>query len=249
MLGKVFQRLVEKSPVAGMVGGSLERVLNPGRLEELLDGVAERQYPRELLVSPVFDLLKQVVCGVRPSLPAAYQASVAAISVSLRSVYNKLNGVDPETAAALGHYRAHAVPPLLTEMGGRGAWGVPGYRAKMLDGNCLAGTEQRRKELGQTAAGALPGKARVVFAPALRMAVTVVPCADGYRQERALVPQGLPQVEAGEVWIADRNFCPRQFRFGLVERGATVILRQHPGLPWEPLGPERPVGRVASGRV
>jgi IS4 transposase len=249
MLGKVFQRFVQKSPVSVMVGGILERVLNPGRLDELFDCVAERQYTRELLFSTVFDLLSQVVCGVRPSLHAAYQASVAEISVSLTSVYNKLNGVEPETAAALVHYSAHEVTPLITEIGGTGASVVPGYRTKILDGNCLAATEHRLKELRQTAAGALPGKALVVLDPALRRAVTVVPCEDGYTQERALVHQVLPQVAAGEVWIADRNFCPRPFLFGLVERGAAFIIRQHQGLPWEPVGPERPVGRVESGRV
>jgi hypothetical protein len=34
MLGKVFQRFVEKSLVSVMAGGILERVLNPGRLDE-----------------------------------------------------------------------------------------------------------------------------------------------------------------------------------------------------------------------
>ncbi len=249
MLGKVFQRFVEKSPVSVMVGGLLERVLNPGKLDEVFDCVAERQYTRELLFSTVFDLLSQVVCGVRPSLHAAYQASVAEISVSITSVYNKLNGVEPETAAALVHYSAHEVTPLLTEMGGTGASFVPRYRTKILDGNCLAATAHRLKELRQTGAGALPGKALVVLDPALRMAVAVVPCEDGYTQERALLHQVLPQVEAGEVWIADRNFCTRQFLFGLVERGAAFIIRQHQGLPWEPVGPEQAGGRVESGVV
>lgn len=249
MLGKVFQRFVEKSPVSVMVGGILERVLNPGRLDELFDCVAERQYTRELLFSTVFDLLSQVVCGVRPSLHAAYQAAVAEISVSITSVYNKLNGVEPEMAAALVHYSAHEVTPLLTELGGTRAPVVPGYRTKILDGNCLAATEHRLKELRQTAAGALPGKALVVLDPALRLAVAVVPCEDGYTQERALVHQVLPQVAAGEVWIADRNFCTRPFLFGLVERGAAFIIRQHQGLPWEPVGPEQARGRVESGRV
>ena len=164
MLGKVFQGFVEKSPVAGMVGGSLERVLNPGRLEELLDGVAERQYPRELLFSPVFDLLKQVVCGVRPSLPAAYQASVAAISVSLRSVYNKLNGVEPETAAALGHYRAHAVPPLLTEMGGGGRGACPGIAPRCSTATVWRGLSSAGRSWGRPR----PGRCRAKRGSSLR---------------------------------------------------------------------------------
>lgn len=232
-----------------MVGGIPERVLNPGTLDKLFDCVAERQYTRELLFSSVLDLMSQVVCGLRPSLHAAYQASVGEISVSLTSVYNKLNGVGPETAAALVQYSAREVAPLITEIGGPPAPFVPGYRTKILDGNCLAATDHRLKELRQTAAGALPGKSLVILDPGLRVAVAVVPCEDGHAQERALLPQVLPEVEGGDLWIADRNFCTRQFLFGLVERGATFIIRQHQGLPWEPVGPEQPGGQGESGRV
>jgi IS4 transposase len=118
-----------------------------------------------------------------------------------------------------------------------------------VDGNCLAATEHRLTELRPTAAGALPGKSLVVLDPAQRLVLDVVPCEDGYVQERALVSQVLDQVEAGELWLADRNFCTRAVLFGLVERGATFIIRQHRTLPWEALGPLEPGGRSESGGV
>jgi Transposase DDE domain len=55
--------------------------------------------------------------------------------------------------------------------------------------------------------------------------------------------------EAGELWLADRNFCTRAVLFGLVERGAPFILRQHQALPWQALGPLQEVGQSESGRV
>ncbi len=46
MLGKVFERFVEKAPVAVMVRGILERILGPEALNTLYDRVADRQYTR-----------------------------------------------------------------------------------------------------------------------------------------------------------------------------------------------------------
>jgi len=171
------------------------------------------------------------------------------VSVSLTSVYNKLNGLEPGIPAALVRYTAHELAPVITELGGERAAVVRGYRTKIVDGNCLAATEHRLKELRQTAAGPLPGKSLVVLDPARRLILDMVPCEDGYVQERALVGQILDRVEAGELWLADRNFCTRVILFGLVERGATFIIRQHQALPWAALGPLQEVGQSASGRV
>ena len=72
-------------------------------------------------------------------------------------------------------------------MGGeRAAW-LPGYRVKILDGNHLAGTEHRLKELRTIGAGALPGKALVVLDPQAMLVTDVFPCEDGHAQERSLL--------------------------------------------------------------
>ena len=94
MLNAVFDRFVDQSPVTMMVGGPLERVMTPEKLDTWFEQTAEEQYTRTLLFSTVFDLMSQVVCGIQPSMHAAYQADVANLSVSIKSVYNKLNGID-----------------------------------------------------------------------------------------------------------------------------------------------------------
>lgn len=249
MLGEVFQRFVEKSPVSVMVGGLLERVLSRGKLDELFESTAECQYTRKLLFSILFDLMSQVVCGIRRSVHAAYQASVEEISVSITSVYNKLNGVETETSASLVRYSAREVAPIIGQMGGALPPLLPGFRTKILDGNCIEGTQHRLKELRNTKAGALPGKSLVVLDPAMMLAVDVIPCENGHTQERALLEQVLSKVEVGDLWIADRNFCTLKFLFGIAEREAYFIIREHQLLPWEAVGPMEKIGRVDSGMV
>ena len=249
MLGEVFARFVEKSPVSVMVRGLLERVLNPEKLDALFYRTAHKQYTRELLFSTVFDLLCHVVCGLRPSVHAAYQRSDPAIGVSITSVYNKLNGIEPRTDVALVQYGATEMRPLIEQMDGGLPPLLPGYRSKILDGHCLDATEHRIDELRPLQAGALPGKALVVFDPALRLAINVFPCEDGHAQERSLIDEVLWTVEPGDLWIMDRNFCTLKFVFGIARRKASFNIREHQLLPWEAVSPLRQVGRIDTGMV
>ena len=101
---------------------------------------------------------------------------------------------------------------------------------KVLDGNCIAATEHRLQVLRTTAAGPLPGKALVVYDPAVEMAIDVFPCEDGHAQERALLGEVVPTVQAGDLWIMDRNFCVRAFLAGIEARAGTFLCRYHKGL-------------------
>ena len=53
----------------------------------------------------------------------------------------------------------------------------------------------------------------------------MVPSEDAYTQERALLDR--VRVEAGQLWIADRNFCARTLLFGIARRGASFLVRRH----------------------
>jgi IS4 transposase len=126
---------------------------------------------------------------------------------------------------------------------------LPGYRVKYLDGNCLAASEHRLKPLRQTAAGPLPGKSLVVFDPRLDLAIDVFPCADGHAQERALLGAVSDTVEAGDLWVADRNFCVAAFLWAIHQRQAFFVIRQHGQLVTKPLEAMRTVGTSATGEV
>jgi hypothetical protein len=249
MLGKLFERFVEKAPVAVMVRGVLERVLNPGALDALYERVAVRQYTRELLFSNVVGLMNLVVCRIHPSIHAAYQDNQEKIKTSIASVYNKLNGIDTQTSQALVRDTAEQMGESVHALKATCTPWLAGYRVKVLDGNCLEATHHRIKPLRGIGAGALPGKSLVIYEPQWEMATDVFPCEDGHAQERSLLGAVLPTVQCRDLLIMDRNFCVRDFLHGIAGQSAYFICRQHQGLPWEEDGEERFIGRVPSGAV
>lgn len=105
--------------------------------------------------------------------------------MSITSVYNKLNGLETQVAATLVQDTAQEFGNLITQMDAACQALLPGYRVKMLDGNCLAATQHRLAVLRDKGAGALPGKSLVIYDPALEMAINVLPCEDRHAQEIA----------------------------------------------------------------
>src|SRR5262247_3399103 len=254
MLGTVFERFVEKSPISVMVRATLERVLGADRLDLWYERTAEKQYTRELLFSTVYDLMSQVVFCVQPSVRAAYLAQEADVGTSIVSVYNKLNGLETRTSAELVRYSAREFAPLIAQMEGERAPWLEGYRVKIVDGNCLEASEHRLKALREATGRALPGKSLVVYEPAHGLVTDVFPCEDGHAQERSLLGSVLATVAADDLWIADRNFCTRAFLAEMDARGGFFVIRQHQGLPFEILSPlqsydRTPTGDIAQQRV
>jgi len=249
MLGAVFERFVDHSPISVMVRGTLERVLGPDPLDLWYERTAKQQYTRTLLFSTVYDLMSQVVFRLQPSVHAAYRAQEAQVGTSVVSVYNKLQEIEPHTSAALVRYSAHQLAPLIEQLGGdREPW-LHGYQVKIIDGNCLEASEHRLEVLRRVDAGALPGKSLVVYAPDQGLVRDVFPCEDGHAQERSLFDGVLKTVQAGDLWIADRTFCTRDFLCDIDHRGAGFIIRQHRGLPFEIRTPLRPLGRMETGQI
>lgn len=248
-LSRVFGAFVKESPICVMIRGSIERFLDPARLDEWFEQQADRQYTRDLLFSTVFDIMSKVVAGSYKSVHSAYQASNEDIEVSITSVYNKLNGLETSTSAGLVRYAAEEAKAVIEELGGAQAPLLAGYRVKLLDGNCIEASEHRIKELRPLREGPLPGKSLVVYDASLRMPVDVFPCEDGHAQERSLLGEVLSTVDASDVWIADRNFCTRDFLTGIAKRDAFFIIRQHGNFSWEPIGKEAQAGYVETGKV
>ena len=124
-----------------------------------------------------------------------------------------------------------------------------GVRVKVLDGNAWAGREHRLLETRGQSAAPLPGTALAVFDPALEFITALYPCEEAYTQERALLGAVLDGVQAGERWIADRNFGTAGVLTGRAERGADARIREHAGLRHTPLEPMRDCGRTATGTV
>jgi Transposase DDE domain len=249
MFSFIFNQFVKESPVCVIARAAMERVLNKDLLNQWFNRSAKEQYTRELLFSSVFDIMSQVVHGSRRSVNAAYQHAKDHIGVSITSLYNKLNGIEAHTSAELVRYAAGQVIPVIEELGVMNVSALPGYRIKLLDGNCIEKSQHRIKELRQIAAGPLPGKSLVVYDAALGIPVDVFPCEDGHAQERSLLSAVLKTVIAADVWIADRNFCTVDFTCGIVSREAHFIIREHQKYPFRPVGEEIYIGETETGSV
>jgi hypothetical protein len=249
MFSKIFQRFMQQRPVPVMVQALLGRVLSPGKLDAWFACTAVGQYTRELLFSTVFELMNLVVFKTFPSVNAAYKEEGESIGVSITSMYNKLNGMESSTSAALVRDTAKEKAEIIESMAGQCTPWLPGFRIKELDGNCIEATEHRLEVLRNTNAGALPGKALVVYDPLLEMATDVFPCEDGHAQERSLLGQVLPTVRENDVWIMDRNFCVRSFLLGIAGNEGYFLCRQHKGLSFTVLSALRKVGTTESGKV
>ena len=248
VFSEVLDRFVQESAVSVMFRGTLENVVTPKLLDEVFAKTAKRQHPGELLFSSIVNLLALVATGSRKSVNDAYKAKKNEFSVSVASVYNKLNGVETEVSRQMIRQTALRLTEVVRRLAPRRTPLLRGYRTKIVDGNHLAATEHRIEELRTIGSGPLPGHALVVLEPDRMLATDVFPCEDGHAQERSLLPQVLPTVEKRDLWIADRNFCTTGFLFGIASREAAFLIRQHAqNLVYELLGTRRKLGRCPTG--
>jgi Transposase DDE domain len=250
LLARVFDQFVQDSPLTVMARALLEHALEPGPIDEMFERTATVQYTDKLLFSSVVDMMGLVVCGFYKSPHAVYLSQPKLFPVALTNVYEKLNGIELPVMQQLVRDNATRLTAVLGELGGTLPELLPGFRVKILDGNCLAGTQHRIQELRDIAAAPLPGKTLAVLDPQLGLVCDIFPCEDGHAQERAMLGPVLDSVQEGELWIEDRNFCTVGWLCGVVlRRKAHVLVREHKGLPWEALDEARYIGRIETGEV
>ncbi len=99
VLDPIFARFVAGSPLSIMVRGTIEHALPSHDLDALFERTADQQYTRELLFSSLVDLMSLVVCGIQPHVQAAFQEQAEQLPVTLKSVYEKLQRVEPTVSA------------------------------------------------------------------------------------------------------------------------------------------------------
>ena len=66
------------------------------------------------------------------------------LNVSRTALYNKLNRSEPLITQALVRYTTEQFQPMIAALGGQAQELLPGYRVRILDGNCLGASEHRR---------------------------------------------------------------------------------------------------------
>jgi hypothetical protein len=236
-MDEILQRFLGKAPVAVMAHATLARTIGDSTLDDIFERHATDQYTRDLTFSTLTRLMTQVVFRAYPSVHAAYRENNE-VPVSVTSVYNKLNGLEPGVSQALVAETARSMGAILTALPDPPAEPVKGLRPRTLDGNFLAGTDHRLACLRASGAAALPGMALVIRDGHTGLLTEIVPREDAYTNERTLYTAVLPLVEADDLWLADRNFCTDDYLSGIDGRKAFFLIRHHAGTKLHPLGPE-----------
>ena len=249
MFAAAFLPFIEKRPIGVMARAITERFFEPAHLDALFRQTAVAQYQRDLLFSSVVDLMQGVVLGGEPSVFAAYTKRQKTFPVSDQALYDKLKGMELGVSAELVRDSAKRAAEAIDELNARRPAWLPGYRARVLDGNAPAATEHRLEVLRDTWAAPLPGKILVVMDPELGLACDAFLTPDGHAQERTLLDEVLATVRERDVWIADRNFCTQKFLFEIAKKLAFYLIRQHGTLKGKLKGERRFVGESSTGRV
>jgi hypothetical protein len=247
---QILDRFEQKSPFAVLVRVILQRLLPPDQLDRLFDETAEKQYQRTLLFSTLMTLMLEVVLKSSPSVHHSYQRHQDDIDVSVKAVYDKLNGLEPNIAAELVRHSVRQLRPLQRIMRAEAPELLPGHRVRIIDGNRFSGTAHRLKGTRGHHASPLPGFVLAVLDPRYRMFIDMIPCEDGHASERLLFPQIEPLVEKDDLWIADRNFATRDLMFDIASKSAFFLMRQHGSLKaWAEAGEEKYAGKTATGHA
>lgn len=250
LAGEVIARFETRCPLTVQSRVLLEYALSEEKLNALFGDVAQMQYEKELLFSTTVTIMTDVVLTTRPSVRQACLARGGERPVSLTSVDNKLAATETTTSEALIRHSYAPWRPVVEAMGAAMPAWVDGYRVKVIDGNCVASTEHRLDVLRATSAGALPGKGLVFYDAATDLFEDGILCEDGHAQERSLFDRWLAKVELGQLWVDDRNFCTAKALFGIHDRGARFVTREHAvNAPWEEAGTRRQRGRIETGMV
>jgi len=246
---QILDRFIEKAPLSVMARALIERVLSPERLNKCFEDATDIQYTRELLFSTVFSLMTQVVIKVFPSINSAYQSQSDDIGTSITSVYNKLNGFDTKVSEALIEETGADLKSVINTMNGKCAPLLPGFKIKMLDGNCIEASDKRIDVLRDVGSAALPGKSLVIYEPEYEMATSIVACEDGHAQERSLFGSIKERVEKNDLFIMDRNFCVRSLLGNIIEKDGYFLVRHHKQMPYEPVLDEVDAGSTDTGKL
>lgn len=227
----IFERCIEKAPLATATRLLLEQSFAPQVLDDLFNRTAEEQYTRRVLFSDMVALMGTIVQRMHRSVHAAFTKSQLPSKISMTSFYAKLNGIEPIVSAAFVSDHALRMKVISDQLQAPLPALIKGYSSRIIDGNAIAASEHRLEVLRDLRSGPLPGKSLVILDFERDLVTNIIPCEDGHAQERSLFDALLSQVHEGELWIADRNFCTTGLLTGIDKRKAAFLIREHRGIP------------------
>jgi hypothetical protein len=248
VLPAILNPFVKDAPAAVMTRIALDWIIDGTPLDELFEEVVGGQYTREFTLTHFVQVMLDVASGNRPSPRAAFLRRDLALIASISAFYRKLNRMGLAVPEAVLRRTAVRARQLIVAGGGLAPEPVPGYAARILDGNVMTGSEHRIVPLRTTGSAGLPGMSLAVYEPASGLILDLILEEDAHCQERALVDR--VDVGPGPLGIMDRNFCVRSLLFRIAHREACFLVRWHRStLPFRPVSRLRARGRCSTGQV
>jgi hypothetical protein len=244
----IFQRFVDQRPVAVMTRIVLEKQFSDKFFDTVFEEIAEEQYMRDLGFSTCAKIMTQITLGNASSVHAVFVKDRETIPVSLVALYAKLQHVEPRVCEELVRRSALELTEVVGSLATRQE-PVRGYRLRVVDGNVLAASEHRLKELRGSRTAAMPGMTLAVYDYATSLITDLVACEDGQASERRLCPELLARFQANDLMMSDRNFCTAQTLTTLSQKQARFLIRYHAGLSLERQGSVKKCGRCKTGEV
>ena len=174
-----------------------------------------RSVTNKLLFSTIVNLMSVVVCRIRPSIHAAFQARAETVGATIDAVYDKLDGIETAVSATRVHTVAARLAPVIDAMKGARTDGLPGYRTRILDGNHLPGSEHRIQELRTLPPGPCPVRRWSCSTPGGCWPPTWSCVKTVLRRNGRCWTRSWRSSRREDLWIADRNFCTTDFLFGI----------------------------------
>lgn len=249
MTPNIHNLFLQSAPCCVLAREALEHLFEPTRLDELFHRSAELQYHRELFFSDILHLMLHVVLGLKPSVHAAYHDLKDQLGVSHQAVYAKLAGTDDSISEALLVDSANQIRPVIAALKAERPEPVPGFHARILDGNLLGRTERRLKPLRTSWSRGLPGRVLVVYEPACDLVTHAFLERDAHADERTRLADVLDLTSPDDLWIMDSHFCTHDILADIASNQAFFLVRQHGAMKGELVGKRRKVGRTDTGTV
>ena len=248
ILPAILDPFADRAAPAVMTRLALDWILQGDTIDPLLDEVAHRQYSREFLLAHFVEVLADVACGFRPSVRSAFLRRQLQDVASIRAFYAKLARMEPAVPEAVVRTTAERARRLIEAAGGLRDEPVPGYSARIIDGNVLTGTDHRIAATRRTRSATLPGMSLAIYEPASGIVGDVILEENAHDQQRSLF--GRISIGVGQLWIMDRNFCVRSLLDRIAWSGSYFLARWHASaLPFEELGPPADAGRGEGGAI
>jgi hypothetical protein len=248
ILPAILNPFIEGAPAAVMTRLALDWIIDGTPLDRILQEVADGQFEREFALRHFVEVMLDVACGFRPTPRAAFLRRDLEPIASLSAFYRKLGRMELAVTEDIVRRTAARARQLVRAGGGLVPEPIPGYPARILDGNVLSGTEHRIGPLRTTWSAGLPGMSLAVYEPATGLVTDLILAEDAHTQERALFDR-IP-IEPGRLYVADRNFCVRSLLSRITGAGAFFLVRWHRAtLPFRATSRLHRRGRCRSGEV